>query len=519
MKKFYSWVLICGLGALLNAPAGIAATQDWPMFNGDALGTRANSSDGAPTPGDLRTKGLEVKWSVPTAGGVTATPVVVGGVVYAGDQSGNFYARNAQTGAAIWTASGLGEITASALVVGNRVIIGTLGLDTLGGTANRMPGDGGKIYILYRTAEPGHPAGSVAHVIDEDDLARTPQLTFYSSATLAKGANKGKDLAIIGISSIEEDSLAVPSYPCCSSRGGVVAFDPITGAIAWVYDTVTQAQQLDGSSGASVWSTPTYDASTNRVFVTTGNNFSELSGGGSTITSDAVIALNSATGIPIWVHQLTLNDTWNPRFPVNEDTPDSDFGDSPNLATLSDGRKVVIAAQKSGFVHMLDAGNGDLLSQFDVVPFGVLGGLFADSAYANKIIFVNGMSQWCNFSFVCSDLIHDGIPKGGTVAAYTASNTNMQELWRFETTDFGVVTAAGLAFAKGAVYANAADFFNIGRDTLYVLDAANGQVLTTFAMPQFGTSGPSIVGNRIYIGTGYNAFGAFPGSIKAIGVK
>jgi glucose dehydrogenase len=61
----------------------------------------------------------------------------------------------------------------------------------------------------------------------------------------------------------------------------------------------------------------------------------------------------------VWSNQRTEGDLWNLRFPFSSENPDFDFGDSAQVYTLSNGRKVVGAGQKSGFYHVLDAATGD----------------------------------------------------------------------------------------------------------------------------------------------------------------
>ena len=87
------------------------------------------------------------------------------------------------------------------------------------------------------------------------------------------------------------------------------------------------------------------------------------------------------------------NDLRNFRFPPSDKNPDFDFGDSPQIYRLPSGRKVVGAGQKSGFYHVVDAATGATVDQVQLEPGGTLGGLFADGAVADGIVFVNG-SNW-----------------------------------------------------------------------------------------------------------------------------
>jgi polyvinyl alcohol dehydrogenase (cytochrome) len=135
----------------------------------------------------------------------------------------------------------------------------------------------------------------------------------------------------------------------------------------------------NGSSGAGIWSTPTYDATTDILYVTTGNNYTSPA----TATSDAFVALKGRDGKIVWTHQCVSNDTG---------TFEADIGDSPQIYTLSNGEKVVGAGEKNGVYWVLDAASGDLAGSTQAVPDCVHSeGLFADSAISDGVVFVNGV--------------------------------------------------------------------------------------------------------------------------------
>lgn len=434
-----------------GAVAARKAKADWAMYNHDASGSRHAS--GEHQLGPTNAANLRPVWSFPTAGAVTATPAVTRGRVFAGDLSGAFHALKQRNGQLRWTRQLNGPVSASALVTSREIIIGDLS---------------GYIYGLDPRT------GAVDWQIRPDSH---PWASIYGSATPV-----GRYVAV-GISSNEWFAPAVvPGYPCCSFRGSVVMLDPSTGEEIWRTSMITDAEAANGSSGAPVWSTPTYDPDLDLLFVTTGNNYMDPA---STL-SDSIVALDPATGAIVWANQRYANDTWNVAYPPFPPHPDYDIGDSAQVYSLPDGTKVVGAGQKSGFFHVLDAATGDTLyqRQFQVAGTGV-GGMFADSAFANGIVFANTS----NYFYY------------GEVVAFTG-DTN-QELWRYNV-PAGGSTLSGVAVGNGVVYFSALD------GNLYALRSTNGALLARLPIGA-NTSGPAIAGGRVFVGTG-NGFGLLQGA-------
>lgn len=448
------------------ADDNLDSQNDWPMFNRDRSGSRYNPVEktlGADTVG-----GLHVKWEFKTPAPVAGTPAVVGNVVYAGDMSGMFYAVKSD-GTLLWKTQLQGPITASALVMGNMVIFGDLA---------------GNLYGLQRTN------GAVVWSMRPDEH---PFAAIWGSPT------KIGNYAAVGVASNEEGAVADPNYPCCSTRGSLVLFDPRTGGIVWQTFTITDDEQAAGASGASIWSTPSYDNARGLIYVTTGNNFSEPT----TSTSDAIMAFDVDTGELVWSNQRYPDDEWNFLFPYSPDHPDADFGDSPQVYDLPGGQRVVGAGQKSGFYHVVDASTGELVSQNQVEVGGLLGGLFSDTAVANGIVYANGI-DW--------PVPGAAPPVAGDLIAMTGDG---QELWRF-TTPYSP-DLAGVAVANSVVY-----FTSSYSGSLFALDANSGAMLRQVPIG-ISESGPAVSRGQVYVGTGDAIAVAFvgassPGSIVALGL-
>jgi len=450
---------------LVAAPALADEPGDWPMFNRDVRGSRYNDAEQL-----LRrdtAAGLRLLWTVPTPAPVTATPVVRDAHVYVGDAAGTFYAIG-RDGAIQWQTALGGGITASALVTANRVIVGDIS-----GVVHGLDRATGK--IVWTLRPDAHPTAAI----------------FGSPIAV------GND-AIFGVASLEEQAAGDPSYPCCSSRGSVVRVRASDGSVVWQTFTISDAERAAGASGASVWSTPTWDADSGRLYVTTGNNFSTPTTG----TSDSFIALDAASGAIVWVNQREGGDVWNYRYPPSDQNPDYDFGDSPQIYRLPSGRKVVGAGQKSGFYHVVDATTGVAVNQVQLEPGGTLGGLFADSAVADGIVFANGSNWPTPFA---------APPTSGALFALGGPD-GTDTLWSFTTA--GSPDLSGVAVTRELVV-----FQSWLTGTVYVLDRCNGALLASVPVG-VAVSGPSIAGGRIYVGTGDPIGGTTPGGgIVAVGLE
>jgi len=128
-----------------------------------------------------------------------------------------------------------------------------------------------------------------------------------------------------------------------------------------------------GPSGVGVWSAPTLDSRRGFLYVTTGDNYS----GPATELSDAVVALDLATGRVVWSKQITTDDVFNGACAGSKNCgPDFDFGSSAILITLPESRDLLLAGQKSGIVYALDPDKkGEVVWQTRVGKGGTNGGV------------------------------------------------------------------------------------------------------------------------------------------------
>src|SRR5262249_25478133 len=129
---------------------------------------------------------------------------------------------------------------------------------------------------------------------------------------------------------------------------------------------------------------PAIDMKRRAIYVTTGNNYSEPT----TRLSDAFVALDLETGKIRWSRQFTESDAYTAACRLADRTncasvngPDFDFGASPILVDLPNGKRELVAGQKSGIVHALDPDQqGEVLWEARVGKGGTMGGVQWGSA-------------------------------------------------------------------------------------------------------------------------------------------
>jgi polyvinyl alcohol dehydrogenase (cytochrome) len=278
-----------------------------------------------------------------------------------------------------------------------------------------------------------------------------------------------------------------------------------------------------GPSGAGIWSSPTLDVDRKIMYVATGDNYSLPASG----TSDAIIALDMESGKMLWVRQLTANDAWNVAC-IQPDSsncpkdagPDFDFGSSAILVELPNGRRALIAGQKSGMVHALDPDReGEILWQTRAGEGGIVGGIEWGSAADDKNVYVG-----------VSDVLLEGgqvSPKaGGGLLALQV--TDGKQLWRAEPPPCpenrrgcSPAQSAAVTAIPGVVFSGSLD------GHLRAYSTTDGSVIwdydtvrefpTVNGVPARGGAlngpGPTLVGGMLFVNSGYGFLGQMPGNV------
>ena len=308
---------------------------------------------------------LKLKWAFafPDTTILRSQPAVYGGRVFAGSQDGSLYSLDAATGCVHWITTVDAEVRSGITVapVGGRpaVFFG----DSSGAYYALDAATGKQLWKL-------HPSRHAA--------AKATATPVYHAGRL-----------YLGVSSLEENLAVSPAYVCCTFRGSELAVEAATGKVLWKRYMIEEPAKprpktkrgaaAAGPSGAGIWSAATLDPERDTMYVGTGDNYSDPP----TATSDAIVALRMSTGEILWTRQLTAKDAWNSSCDLagkvncpDSNGPDFDFASSPMLVSLANGRRVLVAGQKSAVAYGLDPDRrGEILWHTKIGEGGPVGGI------------------------------------------------------------------------------------------------------------------------------------------------
>lgn len=483
--------------------ASVSAT--WFGWGNSTANWRYQSNPGAGlTAGDVSR--LKLKWAfgIPKVRSVRSQPVIWAARVYVGALDGTVYSLDANTGCTFWATKG--KPVRSGLVVGRSGSTDAIFYGDASGGVDALDARTGA--FLWRTQADPHPVATITG---------TPS---YWSGRL-----------YVPVSSGEEQLRRRPDYECCTFRGSVVALDATSGKTIWQaymspetpspHGKTPEGKTIIGPSGMAIWSSPTIDVGKGRIYVGTGDNYSEPD----TPTSDAVVALDLNTGKLLWSTQFDKEDVYKidcgnpPREGCSPPTnPEFDLGASPILASMPGGKRAVLLGQKSGMVYAVDPdANGKLLWHARASAGGLLGGVQWGMATDGNRLFV-----------AVSDLAFQGRgpdpTKGGGISAYQVADGKL--LWHTPPPGCGdrrpcsPAQSQAVTAIPGAVFSGSID------GHLRAYSADDGKIIWDFdtaqtfnsvnGVPAEGGSldvgGPVVAGGIIAVVSGYPGFGAMPGN-------
>ena len=456
---------------------------------------------------------LKVKWVFGFPGDLQAysQPTIAGGRLFTGSQAGKVYALNAKSGCIAWFFSASSSVR-SAVSIGR---VGTQYAAFFGdGAANAYAVDAETGKLLWKTK------------VDDYPVARITGSPVFHGGRL-----------YVPVASGEEAAGSSPDYECCRFRGSVVALDASTGKQIWKTYTIEEPKptkknakgvQLWGPSGAPVWTSPAIDTKLNVLYATSGDNYSDPANR----LSDAFIAMNLDTGKIIWSRQLTEHDSYTSACRLfdktncpDSDGPDFDFASSPILVSFPNGKRALVAGQKSGVVHALDPDQqGEVLWQTRVGKGGTMGGVQWGSAADDATIYV-ALSDIGRIKLPYAQVTDADPNVGGGMFAISLKDG--KQLWHMEPAKCGTrprcspAQSAAVTAMPGVAFSGSVD----GHLRAYA--AKDGKILWDFdsvqeyktvnGVPGRGGSmdgpGPAIGGGMLYVNSGYPTAGGTPGNV------
>ncbi len=433
-------------------PAG-----DWGTYLHDPARTAANLDE--TTLSTSNAAQLHTIWSFATGAIVAASPTVAGNVVYMGSWDGYLYAINAVTGQQIWRSPSLGLTNVPACPMQ----MGITSSVTVQGGVVYVGGGDSNWYALSATT------GAILWSVFVGDNTSGGNYN-WSSPLIYNG------YAYIGAASNCDTPLV---------QGRLLRVD-----LATPHNVVgTFKVVLDGTLGGGIWGSPSIDPATNTIFVTTGNH--------DAFNPPAPPYTRAILAIDATMMTLKPNGAW--QIPANQAVNDGDWGTTPTLFTDSLSRSLVGATNKNGYVYAFDRANlsGGPLWQRQIA----IGGDTPE----------NGDGSVSSAAF---DGMRLHVAGGNTTIGATSYPGSVRALdpatgailW--EKGVSGMVLAAQ-AYANGVVV-------DAAGAALEVRDAANGNLLYSYATGGQIFGAPTISNGRIFVGSTDGKIYAF-GLLASVG--
>jgi alcohol dehydrogenase (cytochrome c) len=315
---------------LLNQPP----SENWISYNGDYSGRRYS---GLSEINSANLSGLRAEW-VFHAGNtkrLEVTPLVINGIMLV-TAANDAFALDARTGRVVWH-------HAWPISEG---LIDDASQHTNRGVAvwhNRAYMETDNAHLLCLDVRSGNLIWDVPYANWNKNYGAT-------SAPLVV-----KDKVLVGTSGGDD-----------GVRGFVAAYDALTGNLVWRFWTIPGPGEFGSESwpgklylhgGGTTWMPGTYDPQLNTIYWGTSNPAPDFEGGvrlGDDLYTDCVLALDPDTGKLKWYFQFTPHDLF-----------DYDAVETPILIDAvyqGADRKLVVQANRNGYVYVLDRTNGKFLS-------------------------------------------------------------------------------------------------------------------------------------------------------------
>jgi alcohol dehydrogenase (cytochrome c) len=307
---------------------------NWPSYNGDYTGQRFSNLDQI---NQTNVSQLRAAWVFhsPHSRDMEVTPVVVNGVMLV-TAANDVFALDAQTGRVVWHYSrpvteGLIDDAAQHHSRG------------VGVWKSHIYAETDNAHLFCLDSRSGNLLWDVAYAEGNKNYGAT-------SAPLVV-----KDKVIVGTSGGDD-----------GVRGFVAAYEAATGKLAWRFWTIPGPGEPGSNSwpgelykhgGGTTWMPGTYDPQLNTLYWGTSNPSPDFDGAvrpGDDLYTDCVLALDPDTGKLKWHFQFTPHDLFDYDATETPVLIDTTYRGTP--------RKLLVQANRNGFLYVLDRTDGKFLS-------------------------------------------------------------------------------------------------------------------------------------------------------------
>lgn len=362
---------------------------------------------------------------IPYPKGISATPTILGDVVYYPTWGGLLVALNYKTCVTQWQLNVTALVTAFAPLTATQKAVAA----PVSRTSPQI--ENGVLYF-----------GTLAHALlfavraDTGVVLGSIQINPHPLAVLTMSPTAYNGRIFIGASSQEETAAdAVPGYACCTFVGNMAAltFDTSSNHFTVAWNISMLPSPAGNWSGAAIWgSQPAIDEARSQVFIATGNVYTlpdafeacqnqsqniQVVAEGLTVDpclppnvyQESVLAIDIELGIINWANQLTPLDAWTLACGISaigiprsttlcayEPGPDADFGMAPTFVPGGAGtpyaKDVVVIGQKNGNLYALSAQAGRVFWSTVTSPDGPEGGLIWGVAVTDSQVFFTAVN-------------------------------------------------------------------------------------------------------------------------------
>ncbi len=315
---------------LLSRPSA----TNWLSYNGDYTGRRYSALREVHA-GNVAQLRAQWVFHASSSSNLEVTPVVVDGIMFV-TAANDAFALDAQTGRTLWHYSR--PVTEGLIDDASQHHNRGVGI-----WRSRIYMETDNAHLLCLDARSGHLLWDVAYTDGNPNYGAT-------SAPLVV-----QNKVIVGTSGGDD-----------GVRGFVAAYDAETGREAWRFWTIPAPGEFGSASwpgesyklgGGTTWMPGTFDPELNTIFWGTSNPAPDFDGAprpGDDLYTDCLLALDPDTGKLKWYFQFTPHDLFDYDATQTPVLVDATFRGRP--------RKLIIEANRNGFLYLLDRTNGQFLS-------------------------------------------------------------------------------------------------------------------------------------------------------------